>query len=240
MSHRTHLQPQHALEELARITLADHSLATVMETVANLTRWTVPGAQSVSVTFVDRGKASTAGYTGELALQLDERQYERGYGPCLGCIAGGEVVRVDDTSNEERWPQFTADARRFGAGSSLSVPVPVQREIAAAVNVYGTTAHAFDERAVELAKTFAAYAGVALANNAPVRGAGPGRRAALERMQSRAVIEQAKGILMGARRCTSDEAFDLLVRLSQDTNRKLRDVARAVVDDATASPDTGA
>ncbi len=55
-------------------------------------------------------------------------------------------------------------------------------------------------------------------------------------MQSRAVIEQAKGILMGQRLCTADEAFTLLVDLSQRSNRKLRDVAQALVDSAT-SPD---
>jgi AmiR/NasT family two-component response regulator len=43
------------------------------------------------------------------------------------------------------------------------------------------------------------------------------------------VIEQAKGIIMGERRCTSEEAFDALVRMSQDTNRKLREVAQDLV-----------
>ena len=55
-------------------------------------------------------------------------------------------------------------------------------------------------------------------------------------MQSRAVIEQAKGILMGQRRCTAQEAIDLLVRISQDSNRKLRGVAQALVDAAGVSP----
>jgi AmiR/NasT family two-component response regulator len=55
-------------------------------------------------------------------------------------------------------------------------------------------------------------------------------------MQSRAVIEQAKGILMGQRRCSARDAFDILVRLSQATNRKLRDVAQALVEDATGQP----
>jgi AmiR/NasT family two-component response regulator len=52
-------------------------------------------------------------------------------------------------------------------------------------------------------------------------------------MQSRAVIEQAKGILMGDRRCDAEQAFNILVKLSQDSNRKLREVAQAVVDQAT-------
>jgi AmiR/NasT family two-component response regulator len=54
-------------------------------------------------------------------------------------------------------------------------------------------------------------------------------------MESRAVIEQAKGIVMRERRCTADEAFANLVKISQDTNRKLRDVATALVN-RTAQP----
>ena len=239
MSSNAPVQPQHAFEELARITLPDHSLGRAMEEVADLTQRTVPGAESVSVTFVDRGKAGSAGYVGKLALQLDERQYERGYGPCLDCIAGGEIVRIADMSTEARWPQFTTDARRFGAGSSMSVPVPVQREVAAALNIYGTQPHAFDEQAVELAATFAAYAGVALANMHLYEAQGRVAEQLQAAMQSRAVIEQAKGVLMGARRCSSEEAFNLLVTLSQDSNRKLRDVAQVIVDDATAGSGGG-
>ena len=58
-------------------------------------------------------------------------------------------------------------------------------------------------------------------------------------MRSRAVIEQAKGVLMGQRRCTSQEAFDVLVQRSQHTNRKLRDVAQAVVEQATGTDQPG-
>lgn len=78
MSDRAPVQPQTAFEELSRITLADHDLTTVMDKIADLTRRTVPGASAVSVTLVERGKAATAAYRGDLALHLDERQYERG------------------------------------------------------------------------------------------------------------------------------------------------------------------
>jgi AmiR/NasT family two-component response regulator len=54
-------------------------------------------------------------------------------------------------------------------------------------------------------------------------------------MASRAVIEQAKGIVMGERHCSADEAFQLLVKLSQRTDRKLRDVAQALVDRAAGA-----
>jgi GAF domain-containing protein len=130
---------------------------------------------------------------------------------------------------EQRWPDWARSASNAGAGSSLSIPVPLQREVSAALNIYSTDRDAFDEAAVELAKTFAAYAGVALANMHLYEAQGQVAEQLQQAMLSRAVIEQAKGILIGQRRCTPQEAFDILVRLSQDTNRKLRDVAEALV-----------
>jgi GAF domain-containing protein len=111
----------------------------------------------------------------------------------------------------------------------------VQREVGAALNVYGVDAESFDADAIDLASTFAAYAGVALANMHLYEAQGRVAEQLQTAMASRAVIEQAKGILMGARRCSPEEAFDILVRLSQDSNRKLREVAQALVDEARSA-----
>ena len=232
MTEQPHLQPQDAFVELARITLADHSLDSVMDKIARLAKGTLQLDGEVSVTLVERGKASTVAQTGRLALELDERQYARGYGPCLDCIDGGEPLIVSNMDDEARWPEWAKSAALSGAGSSLSMPVPLQREISAALNIYSVERDAFDDVAVELASTFAAYAGVALANMHLYTAQGQVAEQLQTAMRSRAVIEQGKGILMGQRRCSSQEAFDILVRLSQDTNRKLRDVAQALVDDA--------
>ncbi len=237
MSQQTPLQSQDAFEELARIALADHSLDTVMDKLAALSKRTIPGASEVSVTIVEPGKATTAACTGDLALRLDERQYDRGYGPCLDCIAGGEPIQIDSMSSETRWRDYTTEAARHGAGSSLSIPVPVQREVSAALNVYSTEEHAFDPESVELSQTFAAYAGVALANMHLYEAQGKVAEQLQAAMQSRAVIEQAKGMLMAERRCGAKQAFDILVQLSQQSNRKLRDVAQALVDSAVSGGD---
>ena len=229
------LQPQDAFEQLARVTLADHSMTSVMDRIAALAKRTVPGADEVSVTLVEKGRASTVAFTGELAVHLDERQYERGHGPCLDSIDGAEPVRIDNMSAESRWPDWTQEAVERGAGSSLSIPVPLQREVSAALNVYGLHEQAFDDAAVELASTFAAYAGVALANMHLYQAQGKVAEQLQAAMQSRAVIEQAKGILMGQRRCSAEEAFNLLVQLSQDSNCKLRDVALTLVAQTSGS-----
>jgi GAF domain-containing protein len=232
MTDAPHIQPQDAFAELAKITLADHSLDHVMQKVATLAKSALSLNGEVSVTLLDRGKPSTIASTGSLAVDLDERQYDRGYGPCLDCIAGGEPLIVKDMTTEQRWVDWARSAAGAGAGSSMSIPVPLQREVSAALNVYSTERDAFDDATVELANTFAAYAGVALANMHLYQAQGRVAEQLQQAMQSRAVIEQAKGVLMGQRRCTAQQAFDLLVRLSQDTNRKLRDVAQALVDDA--------
>ena len=232
MNESQHTQPQDAFAELARITLADHSMDRVMEKIAALAKSALQLNGEVSVTLVERGEPSTVAQTGPLAVELDERQYQRGYGPCLDCIDGGEALVVRDMLTEQRWPDWARSAAGLGAGSSMSIPVPLQREVSAALNIYSTDRDAFDDDAVDLASTFAAYAGVALANMHLYAAQGQVAEQLQAAMQSRAVIEQAKGILMGQRRCTAQEAFDVLVRLSQDRNRKLRDVAQAMVQDA--------
>jgi GAF domain-containing protein len=229
------LDPHEAFDELARITLADHSMDSVMDTIARLTKRTVPGASEVSVTVVERGEATSAAFTGPLALRLDERQYARGRGPCLDSIEGAEPVRIDSMRAEQRWAEWSDEAVQHGAGSSLSIPVPLQREVSAALNIYGTREHAFDDDAVHLARTFAAYAGVALANMHLYEAQGRVAEQLQSAMESRAVIEQAKGIVMGQRRCTAEQAFTLLVQMSQHSNRKLRDVAQALVREAQAA-----
>jgi GAF domain-containing protein len=231
------LQPQDAFEQLGLIKFADASLDDVLEKIAALTKRTVPGASEVSVTLVERGRPSTVASTGTRATSMDERQYDRGHGPCLDCLEGGEPVRITDMNAETRWPDWAAEAHRHGVGSSLSIPVPVQREVTAALNIYSTQHDAFGDADLEIAMTFAAYAGVALANMHLYQAHSRLAEDLQTAMKSRAIIEQAKGILMGTRHCTADEAFDLLIRQSQAANRKLRDVAQALVDAAVPDAD---
>ena len=234
-----HLEPNDAYAELAGITLSEQSLDTVMATVAQLTKQTIPGAYEVSVTLMERGNPKTVASTGDLATNLDERQYRRGFGPCMDCIVGDEPIVINDLAGDHRWHDWGAEAAQRGAGSSLSIPVPVQREVGAALNIYSSDADAFDPDSVEMAKTFAAYAGVALANMYLYEAQGQVAEQLQQAMESRAVIEQAKGILMGQHRCDAHAAFDILVKLSQDTNRKLREIAQALVDQSSSQTQDG-
>lgn len=229
MTEQPLLDPMRAFAEIGRIELGQSDLPTVLDRLAELAKSTIPGAAEVSVTLVRAGKASTAAFTGDLALELDERQYEGGQGPCLAAAQGGETVVVVDVASEKRWPFYTREALRRGALSSVSVGIPVQEAVVGALNIYGATTAAFDDDAIELAQTFASYAAVALANAHLYLSTANLARGLEDALSSRAVIEQAKGILMAQQGCTSQEAFDILVRASQQSNRKLRDIADALV-----------
>jgi GAF domain-containing protein len=229
------MDPQEAFAELGRIRLADVDIDTLLDKIAELAKRSIPGAGEVSVTLVRGNIPQTAAFTGELALALDEMQYERGYGPCLEAADSTSSLLVPDTGTEKRWPGWASAAEKAGAHSSLSVGLPVHEHISGALNIYATVPKAFDEDAITIAQTFAGFAAVALANahlyETQATLAGHMQKA----MESRAVIEQAKGIIMGERRCTPDQAFAILTKLSQDSNRKLRDVATALVSKATGS-----
>ncbi|AGZ41603.1 GAF and ANTAR domain-containing protein [Actinoplanes friuliensis] len=227
--------PGSVFAELGRIKLSDTDLDGVLDRVAGLAKAKLPGAAEVSITLVPRTGPHTAAFTGDTALQLDEVQYRKGTGPCLDAAAGQATVSVPDTTDDDRWDGWAAHASAAGIGSSLSVGLPILDTIDGAVNIYGRRRHAFDDATIRLARTFAGYAGTALANAHLYDSTASLAQHMQAAMENRAVIEQAKGIIMGERRCTADEAFAILTRASQDSNRKVREVAAALVA-ATQSP----
>ncbi|MFI1988473.1 GAF and ANTAR domain-containing protein [Actinoplanes sp. NPDC020271] len=219
-----------AFAELGRIKLGETDLNGVLDRVADLAQRTLPGAAQVSITLIRDGAAHTPAHTGEMALRLDAWQYEQDHGPSLEAAAQKTTVYVADAAGDDRWGDWPTRAAMCGAGSMLSVGLPIVENVSGALNIYSKSARAFDEEAIAMAQTFVRYAAVALANahlyDTTAALAGHMQAA----MESRAVIEQAKGIIMGERRCTADEAFAILTKVSQDTNRKLRDVAATLVE----------
>jgi GAF domain-containing protein len=221
-----------ALQALGMLDLSAETSESFLLRVCELSKLVVPGAQEVSVSLLQDGKATTPASTGALATNLDEHQYDIGQGPCLAAAEGGEVQRIDDSWSESRWPRYLQRAIPIGLGSSLSIPVPVQAGIAAGLNLYSSSPKAFTQQDAGTAQEFAAFAGVAFGNLHAVETSKQLADQLRTAMESRAVIEQAKGVLMARRACSSADAFAMLVELSQVTNKKLRVVAQTVVDAA--------
>jgi GAF domain-containing protein len=224
-----------AYAQLAQIVLGSQPLGAVLAQVAVLSRDLVPGVDEVSVTLIDRDRARSVAFSGQLAAALDERQYKDGYGPCMDAAVSGQIIAVEDTSTDTLYPEFAAAAARAGVRNSLSIGLSaVARGTVGALNLY-CKGKALEQDARDAAAGFASYAAVALSNAAVHAGAVEEIEQMRTAMQSRATIEQAKGIIIATRRCSPDEAFDLLRDTSSRHNRKLRDIAQALVNDYNSS-----
>ena len=228
--------PRAAFAELSKIMLGEQQLSETLARVAELAKQTIAGAAEVSVTLLHDDKVASVVFTGSLASQLDERQYQAGFGPCVDAALSGTTIAIENTADSPAYPDFARLARRHGITHTLSTGLPVQRRTIGALNIYGTNEAAFDDTTRELATAFASYAAVALAN-ADLYASTADLAANLQRaLDSRAVIDQAKGILMRDHRISPDAAFDLLVQRSNAANRKLREIAQDIVDDAQRDP----
>ena len=223
--------------DLSQVVLVDRSLEDVLGEVTDIAARGIPGAESTSITLVRGDRAFTAAHTGEMALVADELQYEQGYGPCMDAGRAGVVLRIDDTRTEQRWPDYVPRVLEVGVRSSLSVPLPYQGSTIGALNIYSTRPQAFSSAESEEAATAVAEAvAVAVVNaDAHDRLAEHARNMRVA-MESRAVIEQAKGVLMAQRGVDAEQACDILRDASQRYNRKLRDIAAGIVATTTESP----
>ncbi|WP_299040055.1 GAF and ANTAR domain-containing protein [uncultured Pseudokineococcus sp.] len=225
-----HPDAQRAFVELGRLML-DQPVGQYLQRVADLAAETLPGVDGLSVTLVEDGRARSAAFTSSVSAMLDERQYEAGFGPCLDAATSGGTVRVDLSGEDGVYPEFSAIARRQGVRAVASVGMPVPQRVVGALNMYSLTGD-IDEETLALARAFASYAAVALANAALYGSTTRLADQLQEAMRSRAVIEQAKGVLMARLQVDDEAAFAHLSRSSQQSNTKLRDMAAGIVERA--------
>ena len=220
-----------ALAELAGVELERTPVGQGARVVAGTVRDLVRGEAEVSVTVLQDGRPRTAAFTDDLAVQLDERQYATGFGPCLDAARSGRTITLVLGEAGSRYPEFVRAALRRRLAHTLSVPVPVPTRAgwAAALNLYGLTEGPFSDATRAEVERFAPYAGTFLANLQRHHEALRLAQDLQEAMRSRAVIEQAKGMVMALEHCSGEEAFARLVRRSQRDNVKLREVAAALV-----------
>jgi len=225
---------QELLRDLSRVMLAERTLEEVLEEITTLATRGIPGAEATSITLLRDEKAFTAAYDGEMALAADELQYERGYGPCMDAGRGNVVLRIDDMAVESRWPEYVATVQKTTPiRSSISIPLPYQCSTIGALNVYSSGVAAFaTPESLAAGLDVAEIIAVAVANAEAHWRLGEETRNMRLAMDSRAVIEQAKGVLMAQRHVDADQAFEILREASQRYNRKLRDIAHGIVEGA--------
>ncbi|MDQ1632158.1 MAG: hypothetical protein QOC80_2130 [Frankiaceae bacterium] len=196
-----------------------------VDEICELVKRSFDGRISCSVTVVSEGRRFTAASSDDIATVADEGQYSEQSGPCLRALGENSEVIVEDLSSETRFGDYPAKALALGLRSVASLPMSDITQPIGALNLYATEPSMFVESSLlrprALASACAGALDVAkrmttqLALNEDLKAA----------MASRRFIDQALGILMAQQNCDAEAAFDQLRRTSQNSHRKLRDVA---------------
>jgi hypothetical protein len=188
------------------------------------------------ITLLRDRKAATIGWSSDSAREVDEIQYSLSQGPCLTAAEEEREVNVPDLFEEDRWgPDYANAVASHGLRSVLSLPFNLQGEAKAALNLYSDAPHKFDERAAAKARGYTREISQAL--RLAVRfslhtDSAANLRATLE---SRTIIDIAVGIVMAQNRCSQDAAVRILTEASSNSNTKLRDIAKSLVDSVGGS-----
>ena len=198
------------------------TLAATLEAVLRAAVDVVGPAHSAGVNLLERGRFEPQAVFGEPPHHLDRWQQEHGEGPCIEASRSQQVIRLDDTTRETRWSGFGERAAALGVCSMLCAPLWIDETRLGSVSVYAGTTAAFSSREQTVVGLVATQAAIALGDAL--------RTQQLRTMAAnRDLIGQAKGILMERHKLTADAAFDLLRVASQNSNRKLVEVADGLV-----------
>lgn len=206
------------------------SLIDLLDVVVERAVTDVPGvdAGSVSMERTTGRHIETRSATSQLVRDLDAVQYDARSGPCVQALDTG--AEVEGRFPDGRWAEFSEAATAAGVKAVWSLPLAVESEVRAALNLYSfTDEEPWAGHFAGQARSFAQQAGVVLANAAALDWlvkVNDDLKAALE---SRTLIGQAQGILMARETIGEKDAFDIMRRASQRTNRKLREIAADIV-----------
>lgn len=209
--------------------LGSSSVVKVFDAVAILAARQVAGATAASVTVLRNGRFETVGSTDERVRRADLMQYEIGSGPCVDAILDDSVLHIQDLRHDERWPTYSRLGTELGWASMLSYRLNSEvtgPEILAGLNICADRPHAFDATSVEIGQLLAAHASMTVAAQTNRQRAENLEQA----LHNSREIGVAVGILMANHKLTREQAFDLLRIASQNTNRKIADIAVEVGD----------
>ena len=222
-----------ALSALAQFQVTETTVGQALQRIADITLEAVPAARVVGMSMLaDDGSPTTAVYTDAESPEIDAAQYRENTGPCLDAWRRNVVLRVPRVEEQaDTYPAFAAACQQHGVQSTLSLPMTAGAVAVGALNLYAHVPEGFSEADESVGADLAAAGAAVMVNVSAYWTAFDLTTQLTEAMSSRAVIEQAKGVLMaGQPGLTADEAFDLLRSASQRANVKLRDIAKQIVE----------
>jgi len=177
-----------------------------------------------------RGELRVVAASSEAARLLELFQLQNDKGPCLDCFRGGQPVTVADLNAEaQRWPRFTAAAQQAGFAAVQALPMRLRDQVIGALNLFRATPGAFDPANVRVGQALADVATISLLHERSMRHSDTLNEQLQTALNSRVIIEQAKGKLAERLGLDMDQAFSLLRESARTSNRRLSDLAQAFV-----------
>lgn len=191
------------------------------------------GQVHCGITLLRNRSAGTVASSSEQARAVDEIQYQFRDGPCLRSCREGVIVHVPDFELDTVFPEYNENVLKAGIRSVLAVPFDLPGGNArAGLNLYSDKPNAFDANAVEHAVSYVRQAGKGLRLAIRIAQHSDAASNLKAAMESRTIIDTAVGIIIAQNRCSQEEAIALIKSASSNRNRKLRDVAAAIVESA--------
>jgi GAF domain-containing protein len=212
------------MADLARTAAAPRSVEDVLSDVTAAALELVPGTDTAGVLLIGKGgKWDSLGGTSDLPHLLDELQMKYNEGPCVEAALDDLIVRTEDFRTDERFPNWSPAVVELGVLSGVSFKLYTANRTAGALNLFAFKPNAFDGESETFGTVLAAHAAAAILASRE----GEELQSALS---TRDRIGQAKGIIMERYNVDDIQAFDMLRKLSQDSNIRLVDIAQRVIE----------
>ena len=182
-----------------------------------------------AVTLHRRKRSATIAGSSDDAIILDGIEQRLGDGPCLEALHTGVPVLLGDAVSDPRWPEFGLELADKDFRSALGVPLELGGNASAVLNFFAVHTGVFTKERIADAQRFADLAARALRLGIRIAAAELRADDLTAALDSRTAIDLARGIIMAQNRCTAEEAFEILRRVSSNRNEKLHVVAGGVV-----------
>lgn len=221
--------PDFARETADLLSIADKSRSRSLNELAGLASRQVRSCSGAAAALWHDGQPLVMAASHPDVSELIEVQVASGRGPDIAALAGETAIHCADTLAEERWPEYAHAALCRGVRCSVTL-AHVSGTAAVTLALFGARPRALDPDQLPIAELLVAVGGAVIGN---VSSYGEAHRTALqlhEAAESRALVDQAKGILMHALGCGADQAFARIREISQQRNMKMTEVAQRIID----------
>ncbi|MDQ0118353.1 GAF and ANTAR domain-containing protein [Pseudarthrobacter sp902506025] len=226
------------VDHLQDLVLRTEDVKEMLDELAELSATTLsdPGDAICSIMLIRQKKQVTIARSDEGAARLDDSQFSAGDGPCLTAIRQGVIVHLPDIAEDRRWPEFRGAARQASVRSCLSVPLILEGQATAGLNLYSTQSRAFTANDIAMVETYSYHASKALRLAVRISQLTEAKANLMAALESRTIIDLAAGAIMAQNRCNQDTAMKILSIASNTRNVKLRDIAASVVASVAHDP----